>query len=222
MAIRETVGTIFKIIFFPIRIFFFFIGKIVKGLPSAFFGLEYGAKETAQTIKEKRALRRTFKVIYFMGDGYYDTDAVVSQDMMFASPTDAHRSFHIKKIYRPMFIKGIEDIEKPNLLIISDENPETLDFKNPPTIDEFERLVVTESEKKGKLTKSVDIEKFNVVGGKILSKIAYWLYIHQVLQFLIKPTRENLIYIIVAVGSICTLLGFFTGIATIIGLDMFI
>ncbi len=144
-------------------------------------------------------------LLFFYGDHFMFVDGKFTKDLKYITPKNLNRLFRVKKIY-----KNFATPER--IVVVDNDNPEALDFENPPTEDEFERYVTkTISEKGQEIKTTVDMEKFRIKGGESLNSMAYDIYRHNILQFLSTPEKSELIYIIIAVAAIALLLGVMMG-----------
>lgn len=158
-------------------------------------------KKSADLIKDAKQTG----LLYFYGDHFMYVEGKFTKDMKYISPKNLNRLYRVRKIY-----KNFSTPER--LVIVDNDNPESLDFENPPSMDEFPKYVNKIIKDGAKNIKtSVDMETFKIKGGETLNSIAYDIYRHNILQFLSTPEKSELIYIILAVSAIMAFFGFFGG-----------
>jgi len=188
----------------PRRVLLLFV-KIVIAVFRTIFKVFKGGVEVKQSADTMKSAEQS-SMLYFWGDHFMLVKAKFTKDLNYVSPHNANRLFRVSKIY-----KNFNTPER--IVVVDNDNPETLDFEKPPKLDEFERLIVNELDiKDGKDIKTTtSMEKFKIFGGRELNSIAYDIYRHNILQFLSNPEKSELIYIILAVFFLASFLGFIGG-----------
>lgn len=188
--------TIKDILLLPVRVSV----KIAKAGISAL----KGGIETKKAVDTMRSAEKIL-MLFFMGDHYMTVEGRMTKDLQYISPKNINRLFKVEKIY-----KNFDTAE--TMVVVYNDFPETIDIDKPPTIDEFERLIVDKEKIKNKdVETTVNMEKFYIKGGKVLTAMAYNIYKHNLLQFLDSPVKSELIYLMIIVFVIAGFLGFIGG-----------
>lgn len=193
---------ILYIIFLPFRLILNFLHQ-----------LGAGTKETVEEAREKKGFTKNFKGLYIMGHNYIELNPSFTKDLMYIKPERFKRLIGYTHHYTPLF-----DSKLPNLVILHDKNPETLEIGNQPTIDTFEREIKKKitNDITGKEIEVVDMEEYKIHGGDILNKWAFISYSSQILKIFIKPAKDYLISIILATAGIVGLFSYIAGNVTMI------
>lgn len=135
------------------------------------------AKETKDISRELKARERysTIDAIFITPNGWTETKILVDSKGQNGSPLDIDKLFHLPmgKVY-PHLATG-----KPTLFLWS-KNPAALNFDKPPEDMEgvempiFRLSNLDKKDKHGnKLVEVVEMKKFDVQGGALLSDVAY-------------------------------------------------
>lgn len=127
-------------------------------------------------------------------------DAINDKDFAYVQP----KGFNLK------FFNEHSVILKPDnvrLYLCSIDNPETFHPDYEPTIDNVDVEVIKTVFENGKEIKTYEIEKQDIKGGRILTKVAYDIFQTSILRFMEGPNRRETIFLII----ICLLVGLIIG-----------
>lgn len=176
-------GLILKIVFFPLYLTY----KLV-----AFFGRTVGGsieetKDIAETQKSEKKYSYV-DIIYFTDYGLRHLKGKIDATFKSITPETLESSFGFDKVYVDL-ING-----KPTI-VLYEHNPKAIDFSKELEMYEGKIPVISlekveEGKGKNKLQYTVEIKKFKVMGGKLLTDVAY-AFVNTTYMNLLRPISDT-------------------------------
>ena len=176
------------------------IGSIIMKpleISAKFFG---ASAELIDTYKYYSKLK-IIRCLYFNQNDLRIIRGELSKDGVWITPKDINKKFRRNKLYK--------DSKGDVFAVIVESNPQTIDLLKKPTLDEGTKSVIKYAkDEKGNVLQTVSLEPFNIIGGDILSSVAYDIGRFTFIKWLQTQSRGELIYYIV----IAILIGIIIGI----------
>lgn len=181
------------------------MSKFLYNLRSRLFGIPgdflHATGEFKKGYEEIQDYKKAKALLIYDGRARV-VDAVISDDLAWVVP----KGFNLRFKNSHSLILEPENV--PYFLCYI-ENPQTIDLLKRPTLDEVDRDHIDMIEEKGKTIKVYDIEKFKIVGGRVLSEISYQIGVTGLLKYIEPPSKKEILYIAVISGLFCFILGIF-------------